>query len=138
MPGPNPPSNVSVRYTPGNTKPWSQLPAPKIHVSPGSTVITWTIMVIPASAGAIIFNTNSLTPGIDFTEKGTAIWPGSDPTGDAIQWSSTIDNALPRGSNAIAYPYVVNALFTPTNGTQVPVQYDPDVEEDPPHVVMTP
>ena len=125
---------VTVRYTPANTNPWSQTPASKIKVGSGSTTLNWNIQVMPASAGAIVFNTDPNSPGIQFDTD--VVWPGTPPSGDANGWSSTINNTLPRGSQAQTFHYVVNALFTPANGTQIQVTYDPDVQEDPPNVVI--
>jgi hypothetical protein len=123
---------VTVQYAPGNPNPWSQVPGTTVPVPPGSTELNWKIQVIPASAGAIAFS----SPGIQFTGTGTNSWPGTSPTGNASEWTSTINNTLPRGANSASFYYQVNALFTPTNGTQVAVTYDPDVEENPPTLVV--
>jgi len=136
MSNPNPPANVIVKYTPGNSSPWSQAPDVKIKVSTGATTINWTIQVLPASAGTIVFNTATATPGIQFTGTGNNAWPGSTPSGSATAYSSTINNQLAPGSNPNNYHYKVNALYTPNGGTQIAVTYDPDVEENPPSVVI--
>ena len=132
--------NVTVKYTPGNSNPWSQAPAATVPVPPGSTTLNWSIQVIPASAGTIVFSTtspDSTSPaGVVFTGTGANAWPGTAPTGDANGWSSTINNQLPKGANSVNFPYVVNALYTPSGGTQVAVQYDPDVQEDPPNIAV--
>jgi len=126
--------NVTVKYTPANTNPWSQVPAATVPVPPGSTTLNWSIQVIPASAGTIVFSTSPA--GVVFTGTGTNAWPGSTPTANASGWSSTIDNQLQKGANSVNFPYVVNALYTPDGGTQVAVQYDPDVQEDPPNIAV--
>jgi hypothetical protein len=127
--------NVIVKYTPANSNPWSQAPAATVHVPPGSTTLNWSIQVIPASAGTIVFSTTS-PAGVVFTGTGDNKWPGTAPTGDPNGWSSTINNQRPRGGTSVKYPYVVNALYTPSGGTQVAVQYDPDVQEDPPNIAV--
>jgi hypothetical protein len=136
MPGPNPPSPVIVKYTPADPDPWSQVPGKKIHVNNGSTTINWTIQVIPASAGSIVFNMATATPGIEFTGTGNDVWPGTTPSGSANAWSSTVDNQLVKGNNPLSFHYKVNALYTPNGGTQQAVTFDPDVQEDPPTIVF--
>jgi len=126
---------IQIMYTPNATDPWSQAPDKKIRVGTGQTELDWSIQVIPASAGTIAFNTNP--PGIQFTGTGNNAWPGSPPsangTGDI---TATINNTLPKGGNSVSFHYKVNALFTPTGGTQQAVTWDPDVQEDPPPAVM--
>lgn len=130
--------NVQVKYSPGDAKPWSQAPSATIPVPPNGnpTPIDFSIQVIPASAGSIQFNTSASAPGIQFTGTGNNAWPGTTPSGNATGWSTSITNNKKQGDPSSKYHYVVNALYTPANGTQIAVQYDPDVEENPPAVVL--
>lgn len=133
---PNPNARVNVKYTPGNSNPWSQAPDVKVKVTSGQTEIDWSIQVIPGSAGTIAFNTAAATPGIQFTGTGNNAWPGSIPSGSANAFSATINNTLQPGQNAVPYHYQVNAIYTPAGGSATNVTWDPDVEEDPPHVIV--
>lgn len=126
--------NIQVKYTPGAADPWSQAPASKIVVTPGQTELDWSIQVIPASAGTIVFSSDP--PGIQFTGTGNSAWPGSPPTADGSDIKSTINNTLPSGSSSAKFHYRVNAVYTPANGTGTQVTWDPEVEEDPPHVAL--
>jgi hypothetical protein len=128
--------NVNVKYTPGSQDPWSQAPAKKVPVGTGTTTLNWDIQVIPASAGTIVFNTATSTPGIQFTGTGNSAWPGSIPTGDANGWSSSITNSLPPGSQSRSFHYKVNAIYTPSGGAPVNLTWDPDVEENPPSITI--
>ena len=128
--------NITVQYRPGDPDPWSQAPGKQIHVGQGSTTLNWAIQVIPASAGSIVFNTATNTPGIQFTGTGNSTYPGTPPSRNATQWTSTITNNLPPGGSAPPYHYKVNAIYTPQGGTATNVTYDPDVVEDPPAIVI--
>ena len=130
--------NVQVMYTPGNANPWSQAPSATIPVPPNgnSTPINWSIQVVPANAGSIQFSTTTSAPGIQFTGTGNSAWSGGPVTGNATGWSTSITNNKKQGDASSQFPYVVNALYTPANGTQVAIQYDPEVEENPPSIAL--
>lgn len=135
-----PTSNVIVKYTPANSgvapdSKWSQTPDPKIKVNAGVTTINWSIMVVPASAGSIRFSTDPALLGVQLQGPTSPVWPGTAPSGDANGYSATIDNTLLAGQDKVHFPYVVNAVYTPANGASVAVQYDPEVEMDPPAIV---
>ena len=131
MPPPNPPINVRVQYSPGNAQgtQWNQTPGASVPAPPGTSTITWTIQVIPASAGTITFNT---TTGIQFPNGA----PGNDLSGNATQWTLTVNNTLQEGANSVPYYYKVNAVYTPSGGSATNITYDPEVVEDPPNVVV--
>jgi hypothetical protein len=126
--------NITVQYQPGATDPWSQAPDKKIRVGSGQTDLNWSIQVVPASAGTIVFATTP--PGIEFTGTGNSAWPGTLPAPQGSNWTSSINNTLPSGGKAVSFHYKVNALYTPAGGTQQTVTWDPDVQEDPPNITV--
>ena len=126
--------NVNVKYTPGDADPWSQSPSKTIRIATGQNTLDWSIQVIPGSAGTIVFDTTP--PGIEFTGVGNNAWPGSPPTADGSDITSTINNTLPSGANSVSFHYKVNAVYTPAGGTPQAITWDPDVQEDPPNVAM--
>jgi len=131
--------NANVMYTPNppaGKSSWSQAPSAKLKVGSGTTPLNWSIQVVPASAGTIVFSTTAAAPGVQFTGTGTNAWPGAIPTGDATEWTSSITNNLPPGANKVPYPYVVHAIYTPAGGTPVAIVYDPEVEADPPSIAV--
>lgn len=143
-----PTQNVNVQYTPANAvgQQWSQVP-PKVHVPPGqTTTINWGLQVIPASAGSIVFSTaNSSTvpptpAGIVFNSNwtGSAPGPALPPPPNNADWTAQITNNLLKGDDPVTAYYAVNAVYTPSGGTAVPVQFDPEVESDPPTLMMAP
>jgi hypothetical protein len=128
--------NVNVKYSPTNQDKWSQAPDKKVPVGSGTTELDWSIQVIPASAGTIVFSTETNTPGIQFTGTGNNAWPGPVPTGNANGWTASITNTLQPGSPSQSFHYKVNAVYTPAGGSPINVTWDPDVEENPPSVTI--
>ena len=131
--------NCTITYNPnpgvGQTT-WSATENPITVVPPGSTPIRWSIALASGQSGSINFSTTTALPGIVFT--GTPAWPGDTPSGNANNWNSSLDNNLPVGADPITYNYVVNAVYIPPGKGANPqnVQWDPEVQEDPPANVM--
>lgn len=126
--------NVNISYNP-STNTWSQDLGDKIQVNDqGANPIRWGIALAPGATGSIKFSTTNAAPGIAFftTSVFPAVWPGATPQGNSNNWNSSLTNALKVGDAAQTYEYKVNALYTPANGVETPVSWDPEVEENPP------
>jgi hypothetical protein len=97
----------------------------------GNTSIQWSIAWTAGVAADddIDFNTDPNSPGIQFT--GTPAWPGSAPNGNANNWNATVNNT----QNGQQYYFKVNAVISGDGPNQY-LSWDPDVQEDPPNVVI--
>ena len=130
--------NCTIYYNPnpgqGQTT-WSASENPIQVVPPGKTPIRWGIELASGQSGTIKFSTPPGAAGIVFAA--TPAWPGDAPAGNANNWNSSLDDTLAQGAQAVTYNYVVNAVYTPPgNSSSVNVQWDPEVEENPPANVM--
>lgn len=125
------PPTPTITYNP--TGPAWSITIQPIKVSPGSTTITWGIALSQGAGGAVQFSTDAAAPGIVFAPG----WPGPAPTGNAQNWSVDVDDTLQSGDQPQTYPYSVNALYmSPGSSTWQKVKWDPDVEMDPPSVMV--
>jgi hypothetical protein len=130
--------DCTITYNPnpgvGQTT-WSASENPIQVVPPGNTPIRWSIEVANGQSGTIDFSITTAAPGIVFIPP--PVWPGEPPSGNANNWHSSLDDNLGQGASAIIYNYVVNAVYTPSgNSSGVNVQWDPEVEENPPANVV--
>jgi len=118
--------NVTVTYDAVHDEWTAENPIP---VEPGTTTISWKITLTSASAGEIAFGTAADFQGIVFDPG----WPGTPPKGDALVWSTTIEDTLKPGDEPLHFHYTVNALYKADDLSPVaqPISWDPDVEEDP-------
>ena len=131
--------NITIYYSPNLSPPWS-MSADGANVTDnnvvhlkdkGDTSIRWGIQFAAdvVSDATIQFSTDPNLPGIVFS--GTPSWPGSPPSGNANNWTSTVNNT----QTGQQYYFRVNAVIT-GDGEDQPLEWDPEVEEDPPRVSM--
>ena len=127
--------NVTVVYNPtaASGSQWSltgdNVSGTTIEVNDrGANPINWGIQLATGASGSIAFNSSN---GIAFK---TAVTPPTQ--GTTSSWNWTLTNNLQPNSTSLNFEYVVNALYTPQNGTQQNVQWDPDVEENPPAQIV--
>lgn len=102
----------------------------------GANPIRWTIGMAEGQSGTINFSTTSTAPGIQFT--GSNAWTGDPPTGNSNNWNSSLNNTLEPDDPSQNFEYRVNAVYTPPGKGANPanVNWDPDVEENPPAQVV--
>ena len=134
--------NITIYYDPTQTPPQWSMSADGANVTDnnvvhlrdqGDTSIRWGIEFGPdpiVEAGNLQFSTDSNNPGIVF--QGTPAWPGSPPSGNANNWSSTVTNT----QTGEQYYFKVNAVIT-GDGPDQPLVWDPEVEEDPPRFALS-
>jgi hypothetical protein len=99
-----------------------------VVVTPGLTVIEWTVQLASPDQGAITFGTEPAFQGIKFNRG----WEGTHPVGGADKWETAVADLLKPGDPPRNYHYTVNTMYQ--SDALLPAtkkSWDPDVEEDP-------